>query len=170
MPSKKRKKQLPDELFVILHNIRSAHNVGAIFRTADAVGVEKVYLCGYTPIPETRGRRGGNAKIAKTALGAEKTVLWDYVPQIGKLLQELRKHNVHIIALEQTRRSHDIFSFKVKSAVALVVGNEVRGVSASVLKRCDAIVAIPMQGTKESLNVAVAVGIALYSMRMSWKL
>lgn len=152
------------ELCVVLHNVRSAYNVGAIFRTADAVGVKKIYLCGYTPIPETRDRKQGNPKIAKTALGAEKTVPWEYYPQARRLLKQLRQQKYQLIALEQTRRSENVFSFKPKFPVALIVGNEVRGLSPAVFKYAHAILEIPMRGKKESLNVSVAAGIAFYEL------
>lgn len=148
----------------VLYNIRSAHNVGSIFRTADAAGIDKIYLCGYTPIPESVGKKRGSDKIAKTALGAEKTVAWEYVPKIGKLLDKLKNDKTQIIALEQAKGSKNVFNFKPKRATALIVGNEVKGLAPSVLERADDIVEIPMRGKKESLNVSVAFGIAAYAL------
>src|SRR5687767_2596372 len=94
-------------LVLILNNVRSALNVGSLFRTADAVGVEIIYLCGYTPIPEHRGRKLGSDKVAKTALGAEKKVAWEYYPQAWRLLDKLKKESIHIAALEQSPKSID---------------------------------------------------------------
>src|SRR3989344_5090519 len=152
-------------IFLILDNIRSRENVGSIFRTADASGVSKIYLCGITPRPP-------HEKISKTALGAETYVLWEYYKQTWKCLLELKNQNskIKIVGLEQTKQSQNIFKFKPKFLptgrqvrLALVVGNEVRGLSPKILRYCDKKISIPMYGKKESLNVAVAVGIAVYS-------
>jgi 23S rRNA (guanosine2251-2'-O)-methyltransferase len=145
------------EVYLILHNIRSAYNVGSIFRTADAAGVKKVYLCGYTPTPD-------NQKVVKTSLGAEKYISWEYYKQTWQLLKKLKAEKVQIIALEQTKKSVDYRQFKPRFPLALVVGNEVRGLSKKFLTYADKIIAIPMYGRKESLNVAVAAGIALYKL------
>ncbi len=149
---------------LILNNIRSVLNVGSIFRTADAIGVEKIYLCGYTPIPEHRGRRLGNEKISKTALGAEKTVSWEYVPQAWRIIQKLKQEGVHIVALEQSAGSMDYRTYQPQFPLALILGNEVKGISKNILDLCDATIELPMRGKKESLNVAVAAGIALYKL------
>ncbi len=158
------------EIYIVLDNIRSRENVGSIFRTADGAGVTKIYLCGITPTPKNVEFRILNLesdKIAKTALGAEKWVLWEYYRQTSRCLSELKikNENLKIIGLEKTKNSQSIFSFKPKFPVALVVGNEVKGLSTVILKKCDKIVAIPMYGKKESLNVAVAAGIAVYIIR-----
>jgi len=145
------------EVYLILHNIRSAYNVGSIFRTADAAGVKKVYLCGYTPTPD-------NQKVVKTSLGAEKYIPWEYYKQTWRLLKKLNANGIQIIALEQTKKSADYRQFKPRFPLALVVGNEVRGLSKKILTYVDKIIAIPMYGRKESLNVAVAAGIALYKL------
>jgi len=145
------------EIYLILHNIRSAYNVGSIFRTADAAGVKKIYLCGYTPTPDNR-------KVVKTSLGAEKYVPWEYHKQTWQLLKKLKIKKIHIIALEQTKKSVDYRQFKPKFPIALMTGNEVRGLSKKILTYTDKIIAIPMYGRKESLNVAVAAGIALYKL------
>lgn len=143
------------EIYVVVDNVRSALNVGAIFRTADGAGVDKVFLCGYTPTPE-------NPKVVKTALGAEKAMPWERHSQTWRLLDSLRKRGAQTVALEQDKRSVDYKKFKPKFPVALVVGNEVKGLSKEILKYCDKIISIPMYGKKESLNVAVATGIAVY--------
>jgi len=146
---------------LILHNIRSAYNVGAIFRTADAVGIEKIYLTGYTPNPEK-----DKAKIEKTALGAEKYVAWESYKNIGYLIKKLKKEGFQIIALEQSKKSIPYYRFKSKSPFVLIVGNEVRGLNKKILEKCDYILEIPMFGKKESLNVAVAFGIVAYYLKI----
>jgi 23S rRNA (guanosine2251-2'-O)-methyltransferase len=143
------------EIHLILHNIRSAYNVGSIFRTADAAGVSKIYLTGYTPSPETD-------KVRKTSLGAEKTIPWKKTGQIAPLIKSLIKDGTEIIALEQSDKSIDYRNFKPKFPLALIVGNEVNGLSKAVLKNVNQTIDIPMYGKKESLNVAVATGIAVY--------
>jgi len=152
------------ELYLVLHNIRSAHNVGSIFRTADAVGVTKIYLCGYTPIPETRGRKLGSDRITKTALGAEKSVSWEYYPQTWRLLKKLKAERINIISLERSKDSVDYRQYRAEFPLAVVLGNEVQGVSNAILKYSDRVIGIPMRGGKESLNVSVAAGVALYKL------
>lgn len=143
------------EFYVICDNLRSLYNVGSIFRTSDALGVAKIYLVGITGAPPQAG-------LLKVSLGAEKSVPWEKVRQPWRLAEKLKKQGVMIVALEQTKKSIDLDQFKPKFPVALIIGNEVNGVSASLLKRADQIVQIPMVGKKESLNVAVAFGIAAY--------
>lgn len=152
-------------LIVIAHNIRSAHNVGSIFRTADGVGVEKVYLTGYSPSPAKENvpyLTPAQKMIAKTALEAEKHVSWQKISSIGRLLEKLKKDGLVIVALEQDEKSLDYRKFLPHSSVALIVGNEPKGIDGRVLKKCDAIIDIPMKGKKKSLNVSVAFGIAAY--------
>jgi len=144
------------KLVLVLDNIRSAYNVGSIFRTADGAGVDKIFLCGYTPSPKDE------PKIAKTSLGAEKYVSWESCKQTWRLLEKLKVQGLKIIALEQTKNSIDYRKFKPKFPLALVLGNEVDGLSEQILKYADKIIEIPMRGKKESLNVSVAAGIALY--------
>lgn len=143
------------EIYLILDNIRSRENVGSIFRTADAAGVKKIYICGITPVPP-------HPKITKASLGAETYVLWEYYKQAGKIIKELADKHMNIVALEQTRKSSDIFKFKPKFPLILILGNEIRGVRPQILKQCDNIINIPMRGKKESLNVSVAAGVALF--------
>lgn len=143
------------EVYLILHDIRSAYNVGAILRTADAAGVKKIFICGYSPTPNDK-------KVAKTALGAEKSVPWEYHRQAWRLLEKLKSESIRIVALEQTPKSKNVFDFKSQFPLALVVGNEIRGLNKKILSYADKIIEIPMYGKKESLNVAVATGIALY--------
>jgi len=146
---------------VILHNIRSAYNVGSIFRTVEAASISKIYLTGYTPTPVDRFGRA-RKDIQKTALGAEKIVSWEHVPQINSLVKRLRQERFYIIGVEQSKQSVDYKTVQPKQKTALIFGNEVRGLSSTVLKKCDRIVEISMKGKKESLNVSVAVGVALF--------
>jgi len=151
------------EIYLVLHNIRSLHNVGAIFRTAEGLGVKKIYLTGYTPEPhDIFGKL--RKDFTKTALGAEKYLEWEKVKNVFNLLRRLKKEKIQIIALEQSKSSVNIKKFKPRGKFALILGNEVRGVPKSVLKKCDKIIEIPMRGKKESLNVSVAAGIALYEL------
>ena len=145
-----------NSLIVVCHNIRSAYNIGSIFRTADGAGAAKVYLTGYTPAPSHPG-------ISKTALGAEKIVAWEKFAKLDVAIEKLKKEKFEIIALEQSKKSVPLDSFKSKKNIALILGNEVRGLSPAVLRKCDKIIEIPMRGGKESLNVSVAFGIAVYT-------
>jgi len=150
--------------YIILHNIRSAQNVGSIFRTADACGISKIFLSGYTPKPIDRLGREVKA-ISKTALGAEKTITWGFHPQVNLIINKLKKEGVKIIAVEQDKKSVDYRKIKLPmkgKGVAFIFGNEVRGISKQLLKQCDQIAEIPMLGKKESLNVSVTAGIVLF--------
>lgn len=156
------------EIVAILHNIRSLQNVGSIFRTADGAGVKKLYLCGITPAPADRF---GHARpqLTKVSLGAERYVNWEKRHATSKLIKELKKDGYKILALEQAKNSIPHYKFLPKfhipnSKFCLIVGNEVRGLLPPILKLADKILEIPMRGKKESLNVAVAFGIAAYSL------
>jgi len=148
-----------EEIIVVLDNIRSSYNVGSIFRTADAAGANKIYLCGITPYPPQH-------KISKVALGAENYVAWEKVPSTWRLLEKLNQKGYLIIALEQGPKARNIFKIKnfKKKKIALILGPEVRGLSSAILRRTDLQLEIPMAGKKESLNVAVAFGIAIYQL------
>lgn len=135
--------------------------MGAIFRTADAAGVSRIYLTGYTPAPRDRFNRPVK-EIAKTALGAEETVPWEQVKEITELITRLKNEGMAVWALEQNKKSIDYRTAKLTKSTALIVGNEVEGVEESVLNLSDQIIAIPMQGQKESLNVSVATGVAVF--------
>jgi len=149
------------EIQLILHNIRSAHNVGAILRTADAVTVSHVYLTGYTPGPIDRfGRK--RPDIAKASLGAEETVKWTHIDDVHLCIADLKKDGVQVVAVEQDTSSVPYTSFKPEERIAIVMGAEVEGLPHEVLAVCDGVVELPMCGTKESLNVSVAAGIVLY--------
>ncbi|MGC9602400.1 MAG: TrmH family RNA methyltransferase [Minisyncoccia bacterium] len=165
-------------LTLILHNIRSVHNVGSIFRTADAAGVSKIILSGYTPMPLDRFGRE-RKDFVKVSLGAEQSVPWAHVKRPASALTKLKKEGYTLAALEQDKNSTPLFAYKsINKKIALIVGNEVRGVSPALLKKVDAILEIPMRGAmvrqahhprnnkrgKESLNVSVAAGIALFAL------
>ena len=154
-------------MVIILHNIRSIHNVGSIFRTADAAGVEKIYLCGITPTPFDRFG-ALLPQFAKVALGAEGSVAWEYKKTTLGAIKELKEEGFKVYAVEQNKKSMPYYKAKVKSdsaKVALVFGNEVRGLPPSVLNAANKILEIPMVGVKESLNVSVSAGIVLYGLR-----
>ena len=148
---------------VILDSVRSSHNVGAIFRTVDAVGVTKLYLAGYTPTPVDRFGRP-NEKLRKTALGATATVRWEATNDVVGLVTSLREKGVFVVAVEQHARAQSLFTAQLPTdrPVAYVFGNEIDGVTETVLTLADMVVNLPMLGTKESLNVAVTAGIVLY--------
>ena len=152
------------EIAVLLHNIRSAHNVGSVFRTADGAGVSKVFLSGYTPLPTDRFGRT-QKEIAKTALGAEKYLQWEYQKSPLTIISSLRKIGWEIVAVEQDAKSIDYRKFKLKKPTLFILGNEVNGIEKSLLKKCDVILEIPMLGKKESLNVSVTAGVILFSVR-----
>ncbi len=152
------------EIRLILDNIRSVHNVGSIFRTADAAGVTKLYLVQTTPAPVDRFGRA-RKDLAKVSLGAENSVAWEHLDDadVAALLKSLKKDGFTIVALEQDNKSIDYRALKTNEKIALILGNEVGGVSKELLKRADVIIEIPMAGKKESLNVSVAAGVALFS-------
>lgn len=154
------------EIVLIAHNVRSAHNVGAFFRTADGAGVSKIFLTGYTPAPSHKKYLLSDAekKIQKTALGAEKSVVWEKREDIRGLIAELKQAGFLVLALEQDESSRPYTEKFTEQKIALLVGNEVTGVEGDVLALCDAILEIPMRGNKNSLNVSVATGIALYEL------
>ncbi|MEI6400430.1 MAG: TrmH family RNA methyltransferase [bacterium] len=149
------------KLILVLDNIRSEHNTGSLFRTADGAGVSKVFLVGTTPKPIDRfGRPVGT--IAKTALGAEKTIPYEYYATTEETITVLKKEGVHIYSLEQTASSVSLFDVEPQFPCALIVGNEVDGVSKEFVDASDTVLEIPMNGEKESLNVSVAGGIGLF--------
>lgn len=156
-------KKLKPETRLILLDLRSAQNVGAIFRTAEGAGVAKIYLAGYTPAPIDRFGRV-NREIAKTALGAEKLVPGEKVVSTTCLLKKLRSAGYQIIAVEQDPQALDYRKLKSKAneKIVFVFGNEVTGLPKSLLAKVDQIIEIPMRGQKESLNVSVAAGIILF--------
>lgn len=146
---------------LILHDIRSAQNVGAIFRTSDAVGISQIIISGHTPSPIDRFGRE-QAKINKASLGAEKSVEWEQVEDILDFLKNKKEEGFRIIALEQSENSLDYKKVEATEKDIIVLGNEVEGVSSEILDLVDVVAEIPMKGEKESLNVSVATGVFLY--------
>jgi tRNA G18 (ribose-2'-O)-methylase SpoU len=163
------------QIVVIAHNIRSTHNIGSILRTCDGLGVAKVFCTGYTPYPTLPNderlphmREKLTQQIHKTALGAEKTVSVRQSYELGPVLTELKAGGYQLIALEQSDTAVMLQDFKPSGGrVALLLGEEVHGIPADLLKRFDTIIEIPMRGTKESFNVSVAAGIALYALSLN---
>ncbi len=153
-------------IILILHNVRSMENVGSMFRTADAMGVSKIFLVGYTPAPTDRfGRKV--TRLSKAALGAEDTVPWERVADCESLIAQLKPDGYAVLSLEQDSRAVTLTEYARQpraKQTALIVGNEVEGVPKSVLDLSDTILEIPMMGKKESLNVSVATGIALFAL------
>ena len=147
-------------IFLVLDNLRSLYNIGSLFRSADAFGVEKIFICGISGYPAHRQME----KIAKTALGAEQSVPWEYHARTATVITRLKKSGVSIVALETGKKSKPLNLLQPKFPLALVLGNEVTGIAPRLLKRCDQVAAIPQQGVKESLNVSVAGAIALYEL------
>lgn len=147
---------LPHPLVVVAHDLRSAHNVGSVFRTADSAGLARVVLTGFTPTPEHRG-------VAKTALGAQDAVAWSHTPDLGAALAALRAEGYTIAALEVAEDAVAPADVRAEAfPLALVLGNEVAGVPEHVLADADLVVGLPQYGVKASLNVSVACGIAAY--------
>jgi 23S rRNA (guanosine2251-2'-O)-methyltransferase len=147
----------------VLDNLRSVHNVGSIFRTANAAGIEKLILCGTTPTPlDNKGNK--RKDFSKVALGAEDTVVWEYEEDTVKTLKKLRQEDCYVIAFEQDDTSVDYKEVDIteKENIVFVIGPEVTGITKDVLDLCDVIAEIPMLGSKESLNVTIAFGIGVY--------
>jgi len=158
---------------LIAHNLRSTHNVGSLLRTAEALGINRVYLTGYTPYPLSKNddrlphlSKSIDARIVKTALGAEKTLDWSHVPKIEKVISSLKAEDFLIIGLEQTPASKPLHKFSPPKKIAIIVGRETKGIEADVLKLTDVQLEIPMLGKKESLNVVQAAAIALYHLTL----
>ena len=147
-----------NKIVVVLDNVRSMHNVGSVFRTCDAFLIEAICLCGYTPQPPHRD-------IQKTALGATETVGWFYFENTTLAVEELKKRNYKIFAIEQVEESISLEKFSYQhNSIAVIFGNEVEGVNAGVLQLCDGCIEIPQLGMKHSLNISVAAGIVLWKL------
>jgi len=155
-------------MVVVLYNIRSLYNVGSIFRTADAAGCEKIYLCGITPAPfDIFGKP--RPQLTKVSLAAEKYVKWEKIKSTTQLIGKLKKFGYKILAVEQNKKSIPYYKLsknyliqRSREKIVLVLGNEIRGLSKSILNKADKILEIPMRGKKESLNVSVAFGIVIF--------
>lgn len=152
----------PIPVSILLENVRSLYNVGAFFRTADAVACEKLYLCGITGRPPKSG-------ISKTALGAEESVPWEHHADAARLIQHLHENGHQIAAVETTIHAVDLFDWKPDFPVCILFGHEVDGLPKTLLDLCDTYVRIPMLGRKHSLNVATAGGIVLYELLRKYR-
>lgn len=149
---------MPFPIAVVVDNVRSAHNVGSVLRTADSAGLTHVYLCGYTASPDHRG-------VQKVALGAEHAVGWSHHPDAAAVLEQLAADGWTLAALERTPQARPLAVVEARHfPLALVVGNEVEGVRSELLTRCGLVLALPQYGVKESLNVSVAFGVAAYGL------
>jgi 23S rRNA (guanosine2251-2'-O)-methyltransferase len=152
-----RKSPLRENFILWLHDIRSLHNVGAAFRSADAFGIKELWLSGFSPVPP-------RPEITKTAIGAEENVNWKQIQSIPEAVQQLKSDGYTIIGLEQTTNSKLLHHYKLPSKkICLVLGNEVTGIGEEMIPHLDASVEIPQFGIKHSLNVSVAGGVALYA-------
>lgn len=163
-----------DHLVLIAHNLRSCHNVGSLLRTAEGLGVEAVWLTGYTPYPrcEQDERLPHIAdkmtkQIHKTALGAEETQVWYHNPSIEQVMTQLKQFGYMVAAVEQDPRAQPLPDYGAPERLAIIVGREVEGIEPEILKICDTILEIPMSGAKESFNVGVAAAIALYHLQFA---
>ncbi len=149
------------ERVVVLDNIRSVHNVGAIFRTADALGIDKIFLCGITPAPVDRFGRE-RTDLHKAALGAEKSVSWEQHSSTLELVTSLKADGYSVVCIEQAKNSTDYKEVNPEFKTAFVFGNEVNGISDEILSLANCVAEIKMEGVKESLNVSVTFGIVLF--------
>lgn len=154
---------------MIAHDIRSAHNVGSMMRTAEGLGISKMFITGYSPYPLTPDddrlphlASKVSARIHKASLGAEDSLEWSHSQDVRRVIEKLKSEGFAIAALEQSELSVGIDTYKAPWKIALIVGSEISGVSEEVLRQCDEIVEIPMSGRKESFNVSVAAGMALF--------
>lgn len=159
-------------IVLIAHNIRSIHNVGSLFRTAEGLDIEQLYLTGYTPYPHTDDDirmphiyNKLSKQIAKTALGAEKFLQWTYVESIEILIKNLRQQQYMICGLEQSANSQSLDTFRPTNKIAIIIGNEVSGLEDKLLDKVDIIIEIPMLRRKESFNVVQAAAMAMYHCR-----
>jgi 23S rRNA (guanosine2251-2'-O)-methyltransferase len=153
-------------MVVVLNNIRSMHNVGSIFRTADGAGVKKIYLCGVTPTPIDRLGKS-RPQVSKVSLGAEKNIEWEKISSTVSCIKKLKREGYKIFAVEQSPNSMPYYEFRgirmnSRFRIAFVFGNEVNGLSSSILKLADKVLEIPMYGKKESLNISVSAGVVLF--------
>ena len=155
IPTFKNSKKIP--LIIVLDNVRSLHNIGSVFRTADAFLIEKIYLCGITAKPPHK-------EIHKTALGSTESVDWEYIEKTSDLVNQLQNENICVLGIEQVENSISLEKFEIEShqKYALIFGNEVKGVQQEVVSKCKGCIEIPQFGTKHSLNISVSTGILIW--------
>jgi len=147
------------QIIVILDNIRSVHNVGAIFRTSDGAGVHNIYLCGITPTPEHK-------KVHKTALNAEEYVKWDYFKSTQEAINKAKDQGYAVFSVEQSANSSKLNEYDFPEKTALIFGNEITGIGPAIMESSDKVIELPMAGKKNSLNVSTCVGIVVYYIKM----
>jgi 23S rRNA (guanosine2251-2'-O)-methyltransferase len=157
------------QIILIIHNVRSSHNVGSLLRSADGFGIDKVYITGFSPYPAAGNDQRlphiaakTSRAIHKTALGAENSLAWEYAQDISEVIDALKASGFYIAAIEQTSNSKNLNNFKPTKKTVLIVGNEVEGIDEKTLSLADTHIEIPMRGKKESFNVAIAGSIAMY--------
>lgn len=165
---------MENEIILLAHNLRSCNNVGSLLRTAEGLGIKKVYLTGYTPYPKLKNdkrlpyiRDRVDHKIVKTSLGAENYIDWAHREDIEDVIEELKKNKFKVVALEQTKKSINLNDYSSQNKIALLVGREVEGIEPEILNLVDHILSIPMLGKKESFNVVQAAAMALYKFRFN---
>ena len=154
------KKSTKDSIIVLLDNVRSLNNIGSVFRTCDAMGVKKVYLCGITATPPHR-------EIRKTAIGASESIDWEYAENALEIIKKYKKLKYSLIAVEQTSKSISLENYSHNMEETLLIfGNEIDGVSQNLIDQCDISLEIPQYGTKHSMNISVTTGIVLWTLKM----
>ena len=154
------KKSIKDPIIVLLDNVRSLNNIGSVFRTCDAMGVKKVYLCGITATPPHR-------EIRKTAIGASESVDWEYAEDALEIIKKYKKLKYSLVAVEQTSKSISLENYSNNMEKTLVIfGNEIEGISQNLIDKCDFSLEIPQYGTKHSMNISVTTGIILWTLKM----
>lgn len=158
--NQKTSKKMP--LILILDDLRSAFNVGSIFRSAECFAISKIYLCGYTPTPE-------NDKVKKTAMGTEKKIEWEYKPSALALIEKLQSSQMKVFALETAEKAKILHSEYFPPNIAFMLGNEALGLSQEILQKADGVFRIPMRGWKNSLNVGMAAAICCYELDRQWR-
>lgn len=149
------------EIWVLIHNIRSSHNVGSMFRTADSIGVSRIFITGFSPAPLDRFKRPVK-EIQKTALGAEMTIPWEQKENVVEVIELAKKEGFEIVGVEQDDKSIDYKDYIPKDKTLIIMGEEVNGIDKEIIEKCDSILEIPMYGNKESLNVSVSFGVVMY--------
>ncbi len=161
------------DLYLIIDNVRSSENIGSLLRTADGLGIKEVLICGYSPYPKLANNDTRlphiinkiDAKIHKTALGTEKTQVWNYYPTVTQAINYLKQKGIPIIGLEQTNLALKLNDYQPPDRLGLVIGNEITGIDQSIVKLCNVVVEIPMIGKKESFNVSIAMAMAMFYFR-----
>ena len=151
------KKKNKNEIIVVLDNVRSAYNVGSIFRTSDAFIIKKIFLCGITSTPPSN-------EIRKSALGSTKSVDWEYFKETEKAIKTLKKEGYYIVGVEQVKNATLLQNFNYEKPIAIIFGHEVHGIDQKIINMCDEVIEIPQFGTKHSLNISVSAGLVIWTL------